>query len=79
MFDLDLAQVMQISLPMRELRKVVRHALRKENVSGIRAIHDALGHVHAGPGDIRTVVHVRHRVDRAAVNAHAHANLRRRL
>src|SRR6202011_2712483 len=66
-----LAQVVQVGPPMAILGEIFRHAFREKNMSGVAAIHDALGDVDAGPGDVRPLIYVGHSVDRSAVNAHA--------
>jgi len=45
-------------------------------VSGIAAIHDPLRDVNSSTADIRSLIHILDRVDRAAVYAHAQANAR---
>ena len=57
-------------LPEAVLRKIVRNALRHQNVSGIAAIHDSLGHVDSGAGHVGPVVDIFNLIDRAAVHTH---------
>ena len=57
---------------MPVLGEIFGDAFRKKNVSGIPAIHHALGDVDAGAGDVRSVVHIGHSADRSAVDPHPH-------
>jgi hypothetical protein len=63
-------------LPQAVLCKVVSHALRHQNVSGIAAIHHPLGDVNSGTGHVRPVVDIFNLIDRAAVHAHAESKAR---
>ena len=71
-----LTEVVQVRLPMPVLRQIFRHAFREKNVPGVTAIHDALGHVDASPGDVGPVVHIGHPTHRSAMNAHPHFEFR---
>jgi hypothetical protein len=68
-FDLEIAQLVQIRLPVAIGRKVVGDALGKQDVAGIATIHHALGDVDAGAGDVGAVIDVIEVMHRAAVNA----------
>ena len=48
---------------------------RHENVTAVAAIHDALGDVDPGAGNVRLLVQIGNFVDRTTVNAHANTNL----
>ncbi|MDQ3315015.1 MAG: hypothetical protein M3505_10395 [Verrucomicrobiota bacterium] len=45
----------------------------------VAAIHYAAGHVDAGAGHVRAIVHIRHLIDRAAIHTHAEFELRMTL
>ena len=47
----------------------------EQDVTGVTAVHNALGHVDASAGDVRLFVKIDNFIDRAAVNSHAHAKL----
>ena len=70
------AEVVQVRLPVPVLRQIFRHAFREKNVSGIAAIHHALGHVHASPGHVGPVVHIGHPTHGSAMDAHPHFEFR---
>ena len=75
MFHFHCVQIVQAGLPFAVLREVVGDSLGKKDVAGIAAIHHPLGQVirrrlHCGAGCIKDFI------DRAAVNAHAHWQLR---
>ena len=76
MLHFDVAEIVQARLPVRVLREIVGYALRQQDVPGVGTIHDALRRVHPGAGDVRAIVHIRHRIDRSAVNSHPHADMR---
>ena len=60
---------------MRKLVQIFGHALGKEDVAGITAIHNALGHVDSRAGNVRTLIHVDYVADGPAVDAHAQLQL----
>ena len=70
MFYFVLAEIAQIRLPVSIVRQVVGDMFGQENVSGVPAIHHALGHVDARPGNVQSVVHVPDLIHGAAVNSH---------
>ncbi len=76
MFDRALTELLQTGRPLPILREIVRHALRKKDVTRIAAIHHPLRQVNACPGDIAAPVHIGHFAHRAAMNPHPHLNLR---
>ena len=53
MFYFTLAKFMQVRLPMRVFLQIFSDVLRKQNVSGIAAIHDPLRDIDAGASYIR--------------------------
>src|SRR5689334_6733702 len=72
MLHFAFAQLMYISAPPPIMLQSIRHMLAQQNVSGITAIHDSLGDVDPGPGDIRLRIQIRDLVNRAAMNPHSH-------
>ena len=70
------AEIVQVRLPVPVLRQIFRHAFREKNVSGVAAIHHALGHVHASPGHVGPVVHIGHPTHGSAMDAHPHFEFR---
>ena len=70
-----LAQIMQLSRPLPVLHQVIGDALRKQDMTGIAAIHYPLRHVNTGAGDVGAAVDVDDFTDRPAMNPHAHQNL----
>ena len=71
MFHLAFAERVQMRVPSRERREIVGHTFREQNVTGIAAIHHPLRHVHPGTGNIGTIAHIDHFIDRPAVNPHS--------
>ena len=61
--------------PMLKLLEVLRDPLREQDVTGVAAIHHPLRHVDAGASHIGAAVYIDHPVDRAAVHAHAQAQV----
>ena len=76
MLNFAFTEIGQVRSPLRILLEVVRDAFGEKDVTGIAAIHHALGHVNPGAGHNRALIHVFHGTDRAAMNSHAHAQLR---
>ena len=74
MFHFELTELMQVRVPARIRREIVRDPLGQKNVVRITAVHHPLGYVHPGPSEIRTVVYIHDFVDRPAVNPHAQRN-----
>ena len=56
MFPFTFAEIMQIRLPLVVLLEVFGGVLRHQNVTGVTAIHDALGDVDPGAGNVRLLV-----------------------
>ena len=75
MFHLAFAERVQMRMPSRERREIVGHMFREQNVTGIAAIHHPLSHVHPGTGNIGTIAHIDHLVDRSAVNPHSQPDI----
>src|SRR5260370_21832692 len=75
-FDVALAQVMQLELPLPILAQVFRCMFGKENVPGIAAIHHPLCDVHPSPGHVYLFIEVSNFVDRPTVNPHPHVKFR---
>ena len=76
MLHFALAQIVQTRLPLAILLEVLRNPSRKEDVTGITAIHHPLRHVDPGAGDVGPPTHVGHFAHRAAMNSHSHRDLR---
>lgn len=79
MLHFAFAQIVQVRPPLRILFEVIRHMFRKQDVSGLAAIHHSLCDVDSSSGDVSPLVHIGHFVYRAAVNAHAHPQFRMSL
>ena len=75
MFPFTFAEIMKIRLPLVVLLEIFGGVLRHQNVTGVTAIHDALGDVNAGAGNIRLLVQVGDFVNRTTVDAHADPDL----
>src|SRR5262249_47388493 len=56
MFGFTFTEIMQIRLPLVVLLEIFCSMLRDQNVTGVTAIHDALGDVNPGAGNIRLLV-----------------------
>ena len=78
-FHFALTQIVQARRPLPVLCEIIRHPLRKENVTGIAAIHHPLRQVDACSGNVAAPVHIGHFAHRAAVHSHPHRDLRVRL
>ena len=76
MFHLHIAQLVQVRLPLTVLSEVVGHSSGKKNVAGVATIHHPLREIDAGSGHVRPIVHITDFIDRAAINAHTHLQLR---
>ena len=72
MFDLAFAKVVKERSPARILCEIIGDAFGKENVTGIAAVHHALGHVYSGACDIGLLIQISDLVNGTAVNAHSH-------
>jgi hypothetical protein len=72
MLHLAFAELMQAGPPLPKLRQVFCDALRKQDVTGIAAIHYALCDVDPGAGNVTALVDIFHLTHRAAVNPHPH-------
>src|SRR5262245_33311447 len=70
------SDVMQMRSPVSVVLQVFREMLGEKNMSGVATIHDALRHVNSSPEEIGLIVHIRDRIDRPAVNAHAYFKFR---
>ena len=71
MFYFAFAEIMQVGLPMLILLQILGDTFRKQNVSGISAVHHPLRHVNSGAGNVRPFVDINDTADRAAVHAHS--------
>src|SRR4051812_42631152 len=67
---------MQERPPPRVMVKIVRYAFGQQNLSGVGAIHDALGDVYARARNVGLLVEIGDLSDRAAVNTHSDSKLR---
>ena len=76
MLDFEFSEIAQVVAPMTVLREILRDSLRKQDVAGIAAIHDALRDINSGTRHICSIVHIRDAIDRSAVNPHAQMNSR---
>ena len=56
MFAFAFAEIIQIRLPLVVLLEIFCGVLRDQNVTGVTAIHDTLGDVDPGTGNIRLLV-----------------------
>src|SRR6476646_7682048 len=75
MLYLACSNVVKVALPGAELSQIVSRSLRKENVTGLTAIHHPLREVNAGAGDIDLVVDIHHPADGPTMNSHANGKL----
>src|SRR5207247_3644765 len=71
MLYLAWSDLVKVALPGAELSQIVSRQLRKENVTGLTAIHHPLCNVNAGAGDIDLVVDIHHPADGPTMNSHA--------
>ena len=62
---------MQVWAPVAVLGQVVREMFGQKNMSGVAAIHDALGYVNTRTSDIQHVVYIGNAIDRSAMNSHS--------
>ena len=76
MLHFAFTQIVKVRRPLPVLREIVRHTLRKKDVTRIATIHHALRQVDARAGDIRAPVQICHFAHWAAMNSHSHLNLR---
>src|SRR6266446_337927 len=74
MLNFHFTQIVQQWLPATVLVQVFGYALGKQDVSGIAAIHDALGHVDARARDVDPAIHVDDFIHGTAVNTHPNLN-----
>src|SRR5436190_14812092 len=72
-FYFTCAKIVQKRTPLRVLLQVLGDMFRKQNVSGIAAIHYSLRDIDAGAGDVRLLVQIADLVNRTAVNPHPDA------
>ena len=70
MFPFTFAEIMQIRLPLVVLLEIFGSVLRHENVTGVTAVHDALGDVDAGAGNVRLFVQIGDFVHGTTVDTH---------
>jgi hypothetical protein len=61
---------------MSILREIVGYMLRDQNVPGITAIHNPLGDIDSSAYNVPGIIHIRHFIDRPAMNAHPDLNVR---
>ena len=71
-FDLAFAKVVKKRSPARILCQIIGNPFGEQNVTGIAAVHHALGHVDSGACDIGLLVQISDLVNGTAVNAHSH-------
>ena len=55
--------------------QIIRDMFRKQDVTGIAAIHDSLGHVNSATGDIGASAHISDFADWTAMNSHSDGNV----
>ena len=72
---LTFAEIMQISLPLAILSKIVGNAFREQNMARIPTVHHPLRHVNSSASDVWSVVYVSDAADRSAVNTHSNAEI----
>src|SRR6202008_2839397 len=65
--------------PSPEMFQIISHVFRQQDVPRIAAIHDSLGHVDSGAGDVGAATDIDYFADRPAVNTHPYQNLRVRF
>src|SRR5438067_13149930 len=73
MLYLAWSDVVKVALPGAELSQIFSRSLRKENVTGLTAIHHPLCDVNAGASNIDLIVDIHHPADGPAMNAHANS------
>src|SRR6266487_1357715 len=78
-FNLALPQIMQTRPPTLVMLEIFSYMLRKQNVPGVSAIHDALGGVNSGAGYIHAIVHIHDFIQESAVDSHSDRDWRRLL
>ena len=71
MFHFTFAEIVQVRPPLPILLQIFRDMPGEKNVARITAIHDPLGDVDAGAGNVGLFVQIRDFIDRPAVNSHA--------
>src|SRR5262249_7679441 len=71
MFYFTFAKFMQMRLPVRVFLKILSHAFRQQNVSGITTVHDPLCDVDTGTSHVRFSVCVNDPANRATMYAHS--------
>ena len=71
MFHFARTKVVQERSPLFVFFEIFSDMLRKQNVTGIAAIHHPLRHIKTGTGKIGLTVHIDHTADRAAVHSHS--------
>ncbi len=71
MFPFAFTEIMKVRMPLVVLLEVLGGVLRHKNVTGVPAIHDALGDIDAGAGNVCLLVQIGDFVDRTTVNTHA--------
>ena len=71
-----LPQIVQMLVPMAELFQVFGDVLGEQDVTGIAAIHHALGDVDAGTGNVGPTAHIYYPAYRPTVHAHTQPELR---
>ncbi len=69
------AEIVQPRLPLTILREIVRDPFGKQDVTGIAAIHHALGHIDSATRDVGALVHIQDFIHGTAVDAHSHLHL----
>src|SRR5262245_19519050 len=65
------SEVVEMTGPSAELSENVGHALRKKDVAGVAAVHDALCQIDATTGDVPVRVDVGKAIDGSSVDAHS--------
>ena len=71
-----LTERVEVGVPFAGMFEIFGSVLGKKNVSGITAIHHALGDVDPGTGNVPAFIDIQHAAHRAAVHTHAHLQLR---
>src|SRR5439155_13826820 len=70
MFHFACAKIMQEWSPLFVFFEVFGDMFRKEDMSGVAAIHHPLRHVEAGAREVGMTIHINHAARRTAVHTH---------
>ena len=71
-FDFALTNLVQVRSPSAILREIVGTSFRKQNMSGVAAVHYPLCDRDTNPSHIRSLIDIDNFIDRPAVDSNAH-------